>query len=96
MALFGRGTAPVAEWRQTGFDDTDWNLDPPFSVTAATATTVIDFGNASRKYVTAWFRRTFRRRPPDSPTSDLGLLRDDGASSTSTVRNSSARTCPPA
>jgi hypothetical protein len=73
-----QGTA----WRGTGFNDAAWasGLGELGYGDGDEATVVGYGGNASAKYITTYFRRSFTVTNPGAFTSlSLGLVRDDGA-----------------
>ncbi|HKC25955.1 MAG TPA: fibronectin type III domain-containing protein, partial [Thermoanaerobaculia bacterium] len=73
-----QGTA----WSASAFDDTLWASGPAqLGYGDGDEATVVSYGpNASAKYVTTYFRRTFAVASPADYTSlSLRLLRDDGA-----------------
>jgi hypothetical protein len=73
-----QGTA----WRASGFDDTVWASGPAqLGYGDGDEATVVSYGpNASAKYITTYFRRTFAvANPADYTSLSLRLLRDDGA-----------------
>lgn len=55
------GTAAPAEWNQPGFDDSAWSAGPgPLGYGDPFIATTVPFGSdASHKYVTTYFRRSF-------------------------------------
>jgi hypothetical protein len=73
-----QGTA----WRSAGFNDASWPSGPAqLGYGDGDEATVVSFGpNASAKYITTYFRRSFPVTNPASFASlNLRILRDDGA-----------------
>ena len=76
------GTQPEASWTDTSFKDTAWKSNyAPFGFGESTAKTTINYGtDASKKYITTYFRKEFTI--VDTSTYKniiLNLLADDGA-----------------
>ena len=72
-----QGTA----WRAPGFDDSSWKSGAAqFGYGDGDETTLISFGpNINQKFITTYFRRTFRVTDPNLfQTLSLKLVRDDG------------------
>jgi hypothetical protein len=77
-----QGTSPAGEWQNAAFDDSAWNEGAAIlGYGGDRETTVIGYGTqSSQKFVTAWFRRTFRIEDPARFAAlKVALLRDDGA-----------------
>ncbi|HPF13216.1 MAG TPA: metallophosphoesterase [Planctomycetota bacterium] len=76
------GSNAGSAWRQPGFDDSAWASGPgELGYGDGDEATVLSFGpNASNKYVTSYFRRSFVLPPGVAPRAAwFDLLRDDGA-----------------
>jgi trimeric autotransporter adhesin len=76
------GTNQGTAWRAAGFDDSTWTSgNAQLGYGDGDEVTTVGFGpNASQKYITTYFRRTFNVANPGAMTSlGLHLLRDDGA-----------------
>ena len=75
------GTNQGTNWRSTSFDDAAWSTgNAEFGYGEGDETTVISYGpNASAKYTTTYFRRSFTiTNPLAFPSLSLGIVRDDG------------------
>lgn len=73
-----QGTA----WRATGFDDSTWKSGAAqLGYGDGDEATVVGFGgNASNKFITTYFRKSFTIADPTAVTAlNLNLVRDDGA-----------------
>ncbi len=72
-----QGTA----WRASGFNDGAWAQGAAqLGYGDGDEATVVSYGpNASQKYLTTYFRRTFSANPATLGTVTLNLVRDDGA-----------------
>lgn len=76
------GSTPSTSWRSPSFDDTGWMSGPAqLGYGDGDEATVVSYGgNASAKYVTTYFRRTFSVANPSALGSlTVRLLRDDRA-----------------
>jgi hypothetical protein len=76
------GTNQGTAWRASTFGDTTWKSGPAqLGYGDGDEATVVSYGtNASKKYITTYFRRAFTVTNPASITAlNLSLLRDDGA-----------------
>jgi hypothetical protein len=76
------GTDQGATWRGSGFDDASWNAGPaPLGYGDPWIFTTVSYGpNASAKYITTYFRRSFVVAEPAAYSAlRLRLNRDDGA-----------------
>ncbi|MGH9658630.1 MAG: hypothetical protein ACRD96_08800, partial [Bryobacteraceae bacterium] len=79
---FDQGTNQGTAWRALAFNDGAWPSGPAqLGYGDGDEATLISYGpNASNKYVTTYFRRTFGVGDPGLYQSlTLNLLRDDGA-----------------
>ena len=76
------GSDQGSAWSQIGFDDQSWSAGPAqLGYGDGDEATVVSYGpNASNKYITTYFRRTFTAgNPAGYLSASLNLLRDDGA-----------------
>ncbi len=76
-----RGNAPASNWKDVGFDDSQWAQGKAsFGYGDGDETTVLDYGgNASNKRRTYYFRHAFSLADPQSVKSlQLAVVRDDG------------------
>ena len=76
-----RGNAPASNWKDVGFDDSQWDQGKAsFGYGDGDETTVLDYGgNASNKRRTYYFRHAFSLADPQSVKSlQLAVVRDDG------------------
>src|SRR5262245_32328292 len=74
-------SAPSSSWKDNGFDDTSWPSGPgPLGFGESYIATTVPYGpNASDKYRTTYFRRSFSDSTPESLTSlSLATRYDDG------------------
>src|SRR5258705_13903278 len=71
-------SAPSASWKDTGFDDGAWpSGSRPPGVGESYIATSVPFGpNASDKYPTTYFRRSFTAAAPESVTPPPPATRD--------------------
>ncbi len=79
---FDKGSLPAANWNTATYDDTAWTSGPAqLGYGDGDEATIVSYGtNASAKYVTTYFRRTFTVSDPSLYQSlTLNVLRDDGA-----------------
>ena len=79
---FDKGSLPAANWNTAAFADTAWASGPAqLGYGDGDEATVVGYGgNASAKYITTYFRRTFTVSDPSLYQSlTLNVLRDDGA-----------------
>ena len=75
------GTNQGTQWKDKIFDDTLWKTgNAEFGYGDGDETTLVDYGtNASNKYVTTYFRKTFSvNNPLDYNALSLDIIRDDG------------------
>jgi hypothetical protein len=75
------GVAPAADWRNVGYVDTAWKSGlAELGYGDGDEKTVVGYGgNASAKFITTWFRRTFTVTDPAAVgTLLLSVKRDDG------------------
>lgn len=76
------GTLPAANWMAPTYEDSSWALGPAqLGYGDGDEATLVGFGpNASAKYITTYFRRSFTVADPSLYQGlTLRLLRDDGA-----------------
>ena len=76
------GTNPAPAWRTNGFDDSVWKTgEGQFGYGEGDEQTVVSYGpNASSKFITTWFRKSFiATNLPNLARLELKLLFDDGA-----------------
>jgi hypothetical protein len=76
------GTDQGTAWRNGGFNDSSWSTGAAqLGYGDGDEQTVVSYGpNASNKYITTYFRRTFSVANPAALSNvELRLLRDDGA-----------------
>lgn len=76
------GSSPGAQWRTAAFDDSAWSRGPAqLGYGDGDEQTVVSFGpNASEKFITTYFRRTFDVAGPGTFNAlSLHTMRDDGA-----------------
>lgn len=76
------GTEPPAEWTQIGFDDSKWKLGcAPLGYGERGLATQLSYGgDHAAKYLTSYFRRSFKVAPAHGLSQLVILLRvDDGA-----------------
>ena len=79
---FDKGSLPAANWQTSAYDDTSWASGPAqLGYGDGDEATVVGYGgNASAKYITTYFRRTFTVSDPSLYQAlVLNVLRDDGA-----------------
>lgn len=76
------GTIPTDTWKSKSFDETGWkSANGVLGYGESNITTTINYGgNASNKYITTYFRKTFSiSNLKDISTINLRLMRGDGA-----------------
>ncbi len=76
------GSNQESTWNTTTFDDSTWQSgNAEFGYGDGDETTTINYGaNASEKYITTYFRKSFSvNNPLDYTSLKLELIRDDGA-----------------
>ena len=76
------GSNQESTWNTTTFDDSTWQSgNGEFGYGDGDETTLINYGaNASEKYITTYFRKSFSvNNPLDYTSLKLELIRDDGA-----------------
>ena len=79
---FDKGSEPVANWNNLGFDDSAWSSgQAELGYGDGDENTVVDYGgSSSNKYVTTYFRKSFTINAKDIiETMEFGLKCDDGA-----------------
>jgi hypothetical protein len=80
--FFDQGIAPALSWRGgSSFDDSTWASGPgPLGYGESYVATPVSYGpNASNKYITTYFRRTFTVDAPSTETRLIAeLMYDDG------------------
>jgi hypothetical protein len=78
---FDQGSDLGTAWRNPAFDDSSWPSGPALlGYGNDNESTIVDFGgDASNKFVTTYFRKTFIvDDPPSAESMELSLLYDDG------------------
>lgn len=75
------GSAPAQGWETADFDPSGWSTGPsPLGYGQGDEATTVDYGDATNKHVTTWFRGEFEVEDPGGYSSLLlRLVRDDGA-----------------
>ena len=79
---YDKGNLTTSAWRQSSFDDTGWSRGAaPLGYGDDNIITTVGYGGvSSAKYITTWFRHSFRIDDLSGFQSiTLGLIRDDGA-----------------